>query len=277
MIDEIEIWQEIPGFEGLYEASTFGQIRSVARINLQKRWLEQKILKQRIDKDGYKTISLCKDCKEFSHRVHRLVALTFLPNPNNYPIINHCNGIKDCNFIWNLQWCNASMNQLHSYRVLGNISAAKGKFGKDSTNPISVFQYSMEGFFVKKWECAADVMRELGIDGSSISKCLLGKYQYTGGFIWKSEYLGEKIEVIIKPPITYTGKSNVRSKAIYQLSEFNTIIEEFENASDVNRKLGYNRRGVCEACLSGKIYHGSHWEYKSTYDEYYNNPLNITE
>ncbi len=265
----INKWVKIPGFSK-YEANQSGEIRNTNFNNTGT----YKIVSENFDKDGYLKIWVKSDeGLEKTISKHRLIALTFIPNPNNYPMINHRNGIKDDNRVENLEWCTNSMNQLHSFRVLGNTPHNKGKLGKDVGNNIPVFQYSMEGFFVKGWDCAADVMRELGIDGSAIAKVVSGKYQQTGGFIWKSEYLGEKIEVIIKAPIRHSGKKNVASKAIYQLSEFETIEAKFENAFDVNRKLGYNRRGICDACNTGKFYKGSYWIYESEYNlfsEYYN-------
>lgn len=76
-----------------------------------------KLISQNYDKDGYKRVSLqTKEGKRKSYRVNRLVALTFIPNPNNFPIVNHINGIKDDNRVNNLEWCTISYNTLQGYK-----------------------------------------------------------------------------------------------------------------------------------------------------------------
>jgi hypothetical protein len=259
---EIEIWSTIEGFEGLYEISTLGNVKSLARVTSQKHILKESFLKPHFDKDGYVIVELNKNGKGYGVRVHRLVATAFIPNIMQYPMVNHINGIKNDNRVENLEWCNHSMNVLHSYRVLGNESHLKGKTGKNHPGSLPLFQYTMEGYFVKHWDSRRDVERELGIDGSGISKALNGVQQHAGGFIWKSEYLGEKIEVNLVKRDTL-GKKNARSKPVLQVNDENHIIAEFENAPDVERKLGFNRRGICDACLTGKKYMGSYWYYKS--------------
>lgn len=82
-----------------------------------------------------------KEKHHYRFRVHRLVALAFIPNPNNYPHINHINGIRNDNRISNLEWCTNSMNALHSFRVLGRIHPATGRFGESSAKSKSVKQY----------------------------------------------------------------------------------------------------------------------------------------
>ena len=99
-----EIWRDICGYEGYYQISNLGRIRSLSRTiiingNYGKyiRNIKGKILSVIYDKDGYQTITLSKDGKEVKHKIHRLVAITFIPNPNNYKQVNHINGIKSDN------------------------------------------------------------------------------------------------------------------------------------------------------------------------------------
>lgn len=112
----MEIWKPIPGYEGLYEASTLGRIRSVDKLiphprnknmSLPKRG---RILKSELDKYGYPVVTLCKDGKTKTFKVHRLIAQTYIPNPDNLPQIDHINAVKYDNQPKNLRWCTSQQN-----------------------------------------------------------------------------------------------------------------------------------------------------------------------
>lgn len=96
------IWKDIPGYEGLYKVSNTGKIFSVVTNR------ELSVIQK---KDGYTCISLCdKDHNKKQYRIHQLVAKAFIPNPNNYPFINHKNEIKNDNRVENLEWCSIKYN-----------------------------------------------------------------------------------------------------------------------------------------------------------------------
>ncbi len=101
-----EIWKDIKDFEGLYQISNFGRVKSLKT---------GKILKQTIKENGYLQIGLYKNNKKYYFLVHRLVTEAFIDNPNNYPQVNHISGIKSENNVDNLEWCNASQNGKHAY------------------------------------------------------------------------------------------------------------------------------------------------------------------
>jgi len=115
-----EIWKDIPGFEGNYQASNLGRIRSLDRkiwcpSNKSFSFIKGKILKPDGCDKPYYQISLYKNGpKHFL--VHRLIAMTFIPNPNNYPEINHKNLNKYDNRAFNLEWCTRLHNQRHAHR-----------------------------------------------------------------------------------------------------------------------------------------------------------------
>lgn len=113
-----ENWLDIPNYEELYEIDTFGNIKSKDKKVKNKngyRIIKGKILKPKYDKYGYLKIGLTKNNKQKFYFVHRLVAKTFLPNPNNYLIINHKDGNKTNNYIGNLEWCTQKYNIKHAY------------------------------------------------------------------------------------------------------------------------------------------------------------------
>lgn len=105
----MEKWKPIPGYEGLYEVSSYGRVRSLERYKSNNGGLQlikEKILKPHNTKKGYLTVQLCN--KKFT--VHRLVAQAFIPNPDNLPMINHLDEDKTNNVADNLEWCDAKYN-----------------------------------------------------------------------------------------------------------------------------------------------------------------------
>ena len=119
-----ETWRDIPGYEGRYQVSDMGRVKSLARVVTRRdsktlQWPERTMTLTKSDR-GYLYVCLCRDTHETSHLVHRLVAHAFLPNPDNKPEVNHINGIKSDNRMSNLEWVTASENARHSRRVLGN-------------------------------------------------------------------------------------------------------------------------------------------------------------
>ena len=112
---EEEIWKDILGFEGRYQVSSFGRVRSLEYHNA-KGVKRIGILKPAKDAKGYLRCALSKNNKLITYKVHRLVAAAFISNPNNFLQVNHKNGTKTDNRVENLEWCDNSTNQIHAYR-----------------------------------------------------------------------------------------------------------------------------------------------------------------
>lgn len=113
-------WRDIEGYEGIYQVSNDGKIRTAegkkthSKIHGVRVW-EQRILKNKVDKKGYRRISLYKDKKAKDFLVHRLVALTFLKQVKGKNLINHIDGDPSNNYFKNLEWCNHKENLMHAY------------------------------------------------------------------------------------------------------------------------------------------------------------------
>lgn len=125
---EVE-WRDIPGYEGIYEASDTGQIRSkdgkvTHSVRHGKRVWKGRILKQKVSKDNTCRVALYKDKKVKTCLVHRLVAMTFIPKPDGKEYINHIDGSRLNNAVTNLEWCDHKENNNHAFDT-GLISTGK--------------------------------------------------------------------------------------------------------------------------------------------------------
>ena len=140
----MEEWKEIPGYEKLYEASTYGNIRTcegkVTRTERHgERLWKQRVLKQKTDKGGYKRVSLWKDGTEKTHLVHRLVSSTFLQEAEGKRLINHKDANPSNNTVNNLEWCNHYENLMHAYENNLNQAAKKTVLTNKVTGEIHFF------------------------------------------------------------------------------------------------------------------------------------------
>lgn len=114
-----EIWKPIPGYEGYYEVSNLGRVKSLGRYvfrDLYKYYRKERIRSPYVNQ-GYLSITLNKDKSEKTYAVHRLVALAFIPNPDNKPAINHIDGNKQNNCVTNLEWVTSAENSSHAVRT----------------------------------------------------------------------------------------------------------------------------------------------------------------
>ena len=116
-----EFWKDIEGYEGWYQVSSQGRVRSVERyVNYKKTGLsnrKSRILKAKKDYYGYMVVNLSVNCKVKTMKIHRLVADAFIPNPDNLPCVNHKDEDKTNNFVDNLEWCSVAYNNTYGTRI----------------------------------------------------------------------------------------------------------------------------------------------------------------
>lgn len=186
---ENEEWLPVVGYEGLYEVSNMGRVKSIERDMItisNKRYRRPgKIIKLHPDcKRGYLIMQLHKKGVAVSYSIHRLVALAFIPNPDNLPEVNHKWGIKTDNRVTELVWSTSSDNQQHAYDVLNKTRPMLGKFGKDHHTSKPVNQYSLDGKFIKRWDSIADIERSGLTWSTNIIRCLQGKAKQVKKYKW---------------------------------------------------------------------------------------------
>lgn len=168
--------KDIPGYEGLYQITENGQIFGVKR---------QKFLSLREDKDGYLIVNLSKDNKPKTYKVHRLVAMTYLPNPENFSQVNHIDENKKNNDISNLEWCTNEHNQRHGTRD----ERVSDKLRNSNPRSKKVICIETGQIFVSIREAA----RQTGISQTCIGDVCRGKQTMTHGLHWK--FIEEKGEI----------------------------------------------------------------------------------
>ena len=165
-----EIWKDIKGYEGLYKISNLGRIKSLPRNGTIK---NERIIKYSLDKYGYPQVIL-HNKKYKCFRVHRLVAKTFIPNPENKLTVNHIDGNKLNNCVDNLEWNTVEENNNHALRM-----------GLQRFTGNKINQYSLDGKFIKQWNSQREIERKLKVSHGNINLTCKGIYKQCNGYIWR--------------------------------------------------------------------------------------------
>lgn len=216
----IEEWRDVVGFEGLYQVSNLGRVKGLDRLvdtninNVDKRISKGKLLKPQFNNKGYKRVNLCKNGTFKSVFVHRLVAEAFIPNPNNYPVVNHKDENKQNNCVENLEWCTQKYN-MNWNGVMKKVGLKLRKTEEEkkynrkkyeeahkeekrrymqeyhrkhyiptgTRTKKKVSQYTIEGIHIKDYDSIAEAYNDTGV--RHISCVCNGSRNSAGGYIWK--------------------------------------------------------------------------------------------
>ncbi|MCC4492048.1 endonuclease [Limosilactobacillus reuteri] len=173
----MEEWKDIKDYEGYYQISNFGHVRSVDRIVKSKGNSTQQrkgqILRPNKNRYGYLKVVLQKQGKSKTKSIHRLVATAFIPNPNNFSQINHIDECKTNNHADNLEWCTAKYNSNYGTRI--------GRVAKSKSRP--VIQIAPNGQIIEYWPSAKEAVKR-GFNDSDIAAVCRGKCQMHKGYRW---------------------------------------------------------------------------------------------
>lgn len=257
-MQEIEIWKPIAGYEGLYEVSNTQKVRSVDRIlnhPTGKCLVKSKIKELQLSNKGYYCLSLYKEGRGKVHLLHRLIAKAFIPNPKNLPEIDHINGNRLDNRIENLRWTTRKGNmnnpvtkeRMSKYYLdedwVDN-RMQKRIANKRKTAPKKVYQYTLDGVFLKEYGTTIQAEKETGIKKELITaSCRERGRRQAIGYLWSYEKF-EKIE--------YTPySSNNKKVAQYDLN--GNFIREFKSIKEASAILGLHDigsvcRGIRKTC-----------------------------
>lgn len=174
-----EVWRDVPGYAGVYQVSDHGSVRSIDRMvngrNGSTHIRKGHTLRSYRVNGGYCAVSLNNGGSQKNFLVHRLVAMAFIPNPNNYETVNHIDENKCNNTVSNLEWLTLIENNRygsHDERMRKTLS-------------FPVIQYSLDGEFIQEFGSMAEVHRETGFNAASIGKAARGIYKQSNGYIWK--------------------------------------------------------------------------------------------
>ena len=171
------LWRAITGYEGYYEVSMTGRIRSLDRIVIDKRGgkriLRGHEMKLTRSAEGYLVVNLHKCGRSEVVGVHVIVATAFLPNPDNLPMVNHIDGVKEHNDVGNLEWATYSYNNFHALRK--NLRRPRGN---------EIAQLLEDGEIIEVYDSAADAERRTGINAGAILQCVNHRSFSAGGFAW---------------------------------------------------------------------------------------------
>ena len=226
---EGEIWVDVPNYEGLYQVSNFGNVKSLSRyVGTSdklggRRKTKERLLKLWACKGGYLMVRLSRGCSIKNFFVHRLVAIAFIPNPHNLPQINHKDENPSNNTVNNLEWCDAKYNNNYGGRIKKAAAA--------TSKPVK--QYDMQGNFIRDFCSLTEAWDSVGVRFCH-EDCVEGKS--VGGYQWRMDD---------KPCGMYAGKRGRASKSRIKIIAPNGSDSFFEGYVDAAKFLGVSTSLFC--------------------------------
>ena len=272
-MEQKEIWNPIKGFEGLYEVSNLGRVRSLQRTIIQKNGIaitsKGRFKRIGINSVGYPCVTLCKNGKSKQYSLHRILAKAFIPNPDNKPEVDHINTNRtDCR-LENLRWVTHAENMrnpLSQQSIKSNSKthealrkSIKTKIErKRKTAPKRVYQFSINREFIAEYESAREASRVTGLTAMTIAEDSRGGLrgrQSCGGYLWSRS---KDIIPVYEP---YKKKH----KPILQYTKDWVLVKRWDSIKEACETLGLKPSNINrnasgrKKCLCG----GYNWKYEN--------------
>lgn len=255
---EEEIWKPVVGYEGLYEVSNLGNVRSLDKVvrNLSGDYLKPSAIKKQSTRPrGYKIVTLTKDGSSKQLSVHRLVAMSFLPNPYNYPEVDHIDRNPSNNVLENLRWCTheANMNNENTIQYMKEYVDKKecsklglaAKIEKGSISaPQKIYQYTKDGEFVAMYDSHNQAAKVVGVNRAAIELVIDRPEYLSCGYLWTSSQRND---------VKYTPSIPSFYRAVQQLDTEGNVINEWDSLNKARAALKISFRKLKRELESGEL------------------------
>lgn len=232
----------------------FGTRYQISKTGVVKKG--SKIMKLRLDKNGYKNLGLYKDDgKQYFRRVCRLVAQAFIPNPENKPQVNHMNGIKDDDRVENLEWCTNQENVNNAINVLGHKPLGLGIAKYAISKRKKVYQFDLDGNLIKEYGGVRVAERATGLNGVHASCTMLR--HISGDYIFSYS----KYDILDR--LDNIKKAKSLKKRVLQYDLNGNFINEFKSAKEAGCILNIDNSSIGKSCKGKSKQAGGYvWKYK---------------
>lgn len=255
------------GFEGFYEVSSFGRLRSLDRVQVNARGAVRRIRGRMISLDslgnGYPVSVLMRNGEKKVVRIHRLVAEAFIPNPDNLPMIDHIDTDRQNNRVENLRWVDSKGNANNPITKMKSAISSTKEFGSgwktiltknargSCKAEIPICQFTLEGEFIRRYRSYSEASAETGIERCPLRRAVNGSYRQAGGFLWAKE--GER-------PNERFINTSTWSKKVYQYDKNGSFIREWISACEAERSLRITNISRCIR-FPGRTAGGYRWSF----------------
>lgn len=250
MDKEIEVWKPVVGYEGLYEVSSFGRVRSIDRITTnslgRKYFSKGVILKWALNRGGYPIVGLSLHGKYYSRTIHRLVAEAFIGNPNNLPSINHKDEDKTNNKVENLEFCTVKYN--NNYGNHNTKQSATRRADPNLTK--SVLKLSLTGEILKKYSCVRDVITDGYKERTVGQVCRFERYS-AYGYLWIFSSDCHRINEIVS---RYASCRKRVNKKILAFKTDGSFYKLFNTIGEAEKELNINHSSIFLCCNNRQKY-----------------------
>lgn len=251
--NDAEKWRDCVGYEGLYQVSNYGNVRSLDKLvwnRFEYIHRQGKLMKTNVDKYGYVRVVLCKKGHRTNEQIHRLVALAFLDNPNNLPQVNHKDTNKQNNFVDNLEWCTNLCNMHHAFE---NID-----FNYDTTPVVKIDIET--NIVIREYNSITEAAKDIADNPINILRSCNFDNDSTKGYRWRKNIDGEyKVGDYIDLPKLYHPSTKRRKVA--KILDGN-VVEVYNSIMEAARTNSCKNSSI-SMCCKGKIkqHHGFKWKY----------------